>query len=150
MRAIEAVTDIPASPGAVWTVLVDFPAYPAWATYVQRIEGRAVAGTWMRLVQGPPGRRPYNVRTRILEATVGTRLAWATVIPGAAWLPAAVFNGAHEFLLAALPGGGTRLTHRENSGGFLSHLSKQGPVGGDEGFAAFNEALKRRVLELAG
>jgi hypothetical protein len=71
--------------------------------------------------------------------------------PGAPWLPAALFTGTHEFLLAALPGGGgTRLTHRERFGGLLSHLSKQGAIGADEGFAAFNEALKRRVLELEG
>jgi hypothetical protein len=149
MRAIEAVTDIPASPEAAWVVLTDFPAYPVWATYLQRIEGRAETGTWIRLVEGPPGRRPYKVRTRILEATAGTRLAWAARIPGAPWLPSAIFTGTHEFLLAALPSGGTRLTHREHFGGILSHLSSEGAVGADEGFAAFNEALKRRVLELA-
>jgi hypothetical protein len=150
VRAIEAVTDIPASREAAWVVLTDFPAYPAWATYLQRIEGRAEAGTWMRLVEGPPGRRPYEVRTRTLEATAGTRLVWAGRIPGAPWLPSAIFTGTHEFLRADLPGGGTRLTHREYFGGLLSHLSKEGAVGADEGFAAFNEALKRHVLELAG
>jgi len=149
VRAVEAVTDIPASPEAVWAVLTDFPAYPAWAAYLQRIEGRAAAGTWIRLVEGPPGRRPYTVRTRILEATAGTRLAWPAVIPGAPWLPAAIFTGTHEFLLAELPGGGTRLTQREHFGGLLSHLSKEGAVGADEGFVAFNDALKSRVLELA-
>lgn len=71
MRAIEAVTGIPASPEAASVVLTDFPAYPARAIYLQRIEGRAEAGTWIRLVEGPPGRRPYSVRTRILEATQG-------------------------------------------------------------------------------
>ena len=149
MRTVEAVTEIPASAEAVWAVLTDFPRYPEWATYIHRIDGRAVTGTWLHLVEGPPGRRPYRVRTPVIEATAGVRLAWATMIPGMPWLPAVIFSGVHEFILSALPGGGTRLTHREYFGGLLSRLSEEGARGADAGFAAFNSTLKGRVAELA-
>jgi hypothetical protein len=150
MRAVEAVTEIAASTEVVWAVLTDFPRYPEWAAYIQQLDGRAEPGAWLRLAVGPPGRRPYTVRVPVLEATPGFRLAWAAVIPGIPWLPSAIFSGVHEFILDALPEGGTRLTQREYFSGLLSRLSKEGARGADEGFDAFNLALKRRVLELAG
>ncbi|MEV0402547.1 SRPBCC domain-containing protein [Actinoallomurus sp. NPDC050550] len=145
MRTIEAVTDVAASPQRVWEVLTDFPRYPMWTTYIRELRGRAEVDTRLRLVLGPPDRKPYVVDVPVLEATPGVRLAWAAVIPGAAWLPHAIYTGVHEFLLAAQPDGGTRLTHREYFSGLLARLVKEGPRGGDEGFEAFNQALKRRA-----
>ncbi|RSM69317.1 SRPBCC domain-containing protein [Amycolatopsis sp. WAC 01375] len=148
MRAIEAVTDISVGPRVVWAVLTDFPSYPEWAPYLQEIDGRPEVGASLRLVQGPPGAKPYVVRVPVVEATPGARLAWSAVIPGAAWLPAFVFTGTHEFVLSPLPDGTTRLTHREHFGGLVSRLSKEGPKGADEGFAAFNNAMKDRCEKL--
>jgi hypothetical protein len=148
MRTVEAVTEIAASAEMVWAVLTDFPRYPEWATYIRKLAGRAEPGASLRLVAGPPGRPPYTVHVPVLEATPGFRLAWAAVIPGMPWLPSAIFSGVHEFILEALPGGGTRLIHREYFSGLLSRLSKEGPRGADEGFDAFNLALKCRVLLL--
>ena len=148
MRTIEAVTDIAATPLQVWDVLTDFPTYPQWTTYIQQLEGRPEAGNRIKVVLGPPDRRPYVVRTPVLEATPGVRLAWAAVIPGAGWLPHAVYTGAHEFLLTAIADGATRLTHREYFSGLIARLTKEGPRGGDEGFDAFNKALKGRVESL--
>ncbi|MFE2493334.1 hypothetical protein [Streptomyces scopuliridis] len=36
-------------------------------------------------------------------------------------------------------------SHREYFSGLLARLVKEGPRGGDEGFEAFNQALRRRV-----
>lgn len=150
MRTVEAVTEIPASTEAVWAVLTDFPRYPEWAAYIHQIDGHAVPGTRLRLVEWPPGRRPYTVRVLVMEATPGIRLAWAAVIPGMPWLPTVIFSGVHEFILNALPDGGTRLTHREYFGGLLSRLSEEGARGAGIGFEAFNSTLRGRVLELVG
>ncbi|WP_203904778.1 SRPBCC domain-containing protein [Virgisporangium aliadipatigenens] len=148
MRTIEAVTAIAATPRKVWDVLTDFPKYPLWTTYIQRLEGRPVVGSRLKVVLGPPGRRPYVVHAPVLEATPGARLAWAAVIPGAGWLPRAIYTGVHEFVLSAVADGGTRLTHREHFGGLLARLVKEGPRGADEGFTAFNQALKARAESL--
>ncbi|MBQ0951355.1 SRPBCC family protein [Streptomyces coelicoflavus] len=145
MRTVEAVVDIEASPQQVWDVLTDFPRYPAWTTYIQELGGRAEVGNRLRLVIGPPDKKPYVVNVPVLDATPGVRLAWGAVIPGAAWMPRTIYTGVHEFLFSDLPGGGTRLTHRESFGGLLARLVKDGPPGGDEGFDAFNQALKRQV-----
>ncbi|WP_051791409.1 SRPBCC domain-containing protein [Amycolatopsis jejuensis] len=148
MRTIEAVTDIAAGPAEIWAVLTDFPRYPEWSAYLQRIDGRAEPGARLRLVEGPPGEKPYVVRVPVLEATPGVRLAWAATIPGFAWLPTAIFTGTHEFVLHELPGGTTRFTHREHFGGLIARLTAEGAKGADEGFEAFNAALKRRVEQL--
>ncbi len=129
----------------MWDVLTDFARYPEWTTYIRELDGCAEVGHRLRLVLGPPGTKPYVVDVPVLEATPGVRLAWAAVIPHATWLPAAIYTGTHEFVFAELPGGDTRLTHRESFGGLLSRLVAEGPRGGDEGFEAFNQALKRRV-----
>ena len=148
MRTIEAVTDIAATPQQVWDVLTDFPNYPQWTSYIQQLEGRPEVGNRIKVVLGPPDRRPYVVHTPVLEATAGVRLAWAAVIPGASWLPKAIYTGVHEFLLTVLADGATRLTHREHFSGVLARLTKEGPRGGDQGFAAFNDALKGQVESL--
>ena len=148
MRTIEAVTTIAATPQQVWDVLTDFPRYSQWTTYIQRLDGRPEVGNRIKVVLGPPDRKPYVVRTPVLEATPGVRLAWAAVIPGAGWLPHAIYTGAHEFLLTALADDVTRLTHREYFSGLIARLTKEGPRGGDEGFDAFNKALKNRVKSL--
>ncbi|PZG39773.1 SRPBCC domain-containing protein [Spongiactinospora gelatinilytica] len=145
MRTVEVSTEIAASRRMVWAVLTDFPRYPEWATYIQRIEGQARTGGFLKVTLGPPDRPPHVFRAPVLEATPEVRLAWAAVIPGATWLPRAIFTGVHEFVLDALPDGGTRLTHREHFSGLLARLSDTGPPGGDEGFTAFNNALQYRA-----
>jgi hypothetical protein len=151
MRTIEVATDIEASPQLVWEVLTDFPRYPEWTkstTWIREIDGRAEAGTNFRILARPPDRQPYDLRPRFLEATPGVRLAWRPELPGATWLPSAIFGGAHEFVLTALPHGATRLLHSEHFSGVLARLTRQGPRGADEGFEAFNTALKHRVESL--
>jgi hypothetical protein len=153
MRAVEVAevaTEIAASPRQVWEVLTDFPSYPRWTTYICEIDGRAEAGTRLRLVVVPSGRRPVVVRPLVLEATPGERLAWAATMPGAVWLPEVIYGGVHEFVLTGLPDGGTRLSQREHFSGLLAGLAKKSVRGTDERFAAFNNALKHRVEELAG
>lgn len=124
MRTVElakVATEINVSPQQVWAVLTDFPRYPEWSTYIQEIDGRADAGTNLRIVMRLPGQRPIVARLPLIEATPGVRLAWAAVIPGAAWLPKAIFGGVHEFILTALPDGGTRFLHREHLSDRSSH-----------------------------
>lgn len=145
---IEAITDITASPDEVWAVLTDFTHYSAWTSYIQQISGHPEEGFYLRIMMGPPGRRPYNVFTPVLEATPGVRLAWAVVVPGASWLHRAIFTGTHEFVLTALPNRSTRLAHREYFSGVLSRFAREQQRDAEEGFRSFNTALKLRVEEL--
>jgi hypothetical protein len=148
VRAVEiaeVTTEIGASPAQVWAVLTDFPRYSEWTRYIQEVEGSAEVGARLRIVVGRPGERAVVAHPPVLEATPEARLAWAAVIPGATWLPAIIFGGVHEFVLTALPDGGTRFLHREHLSGLLAGPAKKKIHGAEQGFAAFNIALKHRA-----
>lgn len=149
LELAEEATEINASPQQVWAAFTDFPSYPEWSTYLQEIDGRAETGTNLRVVMRLPGQEPIVARVPLIDATPGVRLAWAAVIPGATWLPKAIFGGVHEFLLTALPDGGTRFVQREHLLGLLAQQAKKKVPGIAEGFAAFNAALKNRAEKLA-
>jgi hypothetical protein len=149
LELAEVATEINASPEQVWAVFTDFPRYPEWSTYIQEIDGRAETGTKLRVVMRLPDQQPIVAHVPLIEATPGVRLAWAATIPGAAWLPKAVFGGVHEFVLTALPDGGTRFVQREHLTGLLAEQARKKVPGIAEGFAEFNTALKNRAEKLA-
>jgi hypothetical protein len=147
VEVAEVTTEISASSQQVWEVLTDFSRYPEWTTYIREIDGEPAAGTHVRIVLRLPGQRLRDFRTSLLDATPGTRLAWAADAP---WLPKAVLGGVHEFVLTALPDDRTRFTHREHLTGVLARQVKKGLRGADEAFEAFNIALKHRVENVVG
>ena len=147
----EVATEINVSPQQVWAVLTDFPHYPVWSTYIQEIDWHTDVGTKLRVVQNLSDRQGrVVVHCPLIEATPGVRLAWAPVLPGAAWrLPKAIYSGVHEFILTALPDGGTRFVQREHVTGLVANWTKKQVPGIGEDFAAFNTALKHRAEKLA-
>ena len=42
MRLIETTTDIRAPAARIWSILTDFPAYPAWNPFITAAEGELV------------------------------------------------------------------------------------------------------------
>lgn len=148
LELADVATEINASPQQVWAVFTDFSRYPEWSTYIEEVEGRAETGARLRVVMRLAGQQPLDVRVPLAEVTPGARLAWRAVIPGAAWLPGAVFGGVHEFLLTALPDGRTRFVQREHLTGLLAEAARKKVPGIAEAFAAFNDALKNRVEKL--
>ena len=58
MKSYEASATIDASPDAIWKVLTDAPAYAAWDSGVERVEGTlAPGGDDQRLLAGQSGAR---------------------------------------------------------------------------------------------
>ncbi len=140
MRAVEAVTDIAASRERVWAVLTAFPDYPAWTAFIQRVTGRAAVGARLDVTLGADGRRPTVVHPTVVDVSPGRRFAWEGRLG-----PPGLFAGTHEFVLSGLPGGRTRLVHRESFRGVVPALLRGSPRGALRGFTAFNDALARRV-----
>ncbi len=144
MRAVEAETDIAASPEEVWAVLTDFSSYPAWTAFIRRVTGRPAVGERLEVVLGATGRRPVVVHPTVVEATPGARFAWQGRLG-----PPGLFAGTHEFVLTDLPGGRTHLVHRESFRGVVPAVLPGSPRGALAGFTAFNEALGRRAEQVA-
>ncbi|MCL3859602.1 SRPBCC domain-containing protein [Actinotalea sp. K2] len=132
--------DIDAGPQAVWDVLTDFPAYPEWNPFMDRIDGTAEAGSRLVVHLAGRGGRGTTFRPRLLVATPGEELSWIGRLG-----PGGLFDGLHSFVLTVKPDGTTRLTHSERFTGILVTLFKGATANSHAGFTAFNEALRRRV-----
>ena len=139
---LEIVTaiEVNATPEAVWRVLTDFAAYPAWNPFIVSIAGRASAGERLEVRIRPAGGKPMTFRPRVLKAEPGAELRWRgrVLVPG-------LFDGEHYFRISGA-GAGARITHGERFSGLLLPLLRGGLERGTrDGFMAMNEALKRRA-----
>ena len=132
--------DINADRQAVWDVLTDFPAYPEWNPFMDRIEGTAEVGRRLVVHLAGRGGRGTTFRPTVLVATPGEELRWIGKLG-----PGGLFDGVHSFVLTAKPDGTTLLTHGERFTGILVALLKGATANSHTGFEAFNEALRRRV-----
>jgi hypothetical protein len=130
-----AVIDIDATPEAVWNVLADFAAYGEWSNFT-KAEGTAQVGS--RLTMRMPG---MTFRPTVTVATPGHELRWIGTLG-----VKQIFHGQHSFVLSSNHDGSTRLTNQEEFSGALVTLIRpllRTPK--NDGYAAFNKALKQRV-----
>lgn len=141
-RTITSTVDLDAAPSQVWDVLADGPAYAAWNPFVTRLDGTLAVGSRLDVRIALPGGKPMAFRPTVTAVEPGRRLAWLgrLLLPG-------VFDGAHSFTLAALPGGRTRLTQSETFRGLLVPVTGTVLRRTEAGFAAMGEALRRRVAD---
>lgn len=137
---ISTTVDIDAAPEAVWAVLTDFAAYSQWNPLMDRVEGTPEVGEKLVVHLTPNGRRGMTFTPTILAATPGQELRWLGKLG-----VRGVFDGEHSFLLTVNADGTTRLTHGENFSGVLVALLKGTLATTENGFTAFNQALKQRV-----
>lgn len=137
-RRVERSIDIAAPPAAVWAVLTDGTAYPAWNPFMRRLEGTARTGTTLTVEIHPAGGSPMTFTPTVLVAEPGRELRWLgrVLVPG-------LLDGEHAFTLEAVPGG-TRLTQSEDFSGVLVPLVGSAIDVGDD-FDAMNAALRDRV-----
>ncbi|MFP7834555.1 SRPBCC family protein [Marisediminicola sp. LYQ134] len=137
MSIVLATTiDIAATPEEVWEVLSDFSGYGEWSNF-SRIDGEPELGSALKMRM--PG---FWFSSTVTAVTAGRELQWSAKI-----LTAGLFLGEHNFTLERLAGGSTRLHNTETFSGSLTRpfegfFAKNHNEGG---YAAFNQALKRRV-----
>ncbi|MDO5091374.1 MAG: SRPBCC domain-containing protein [Cardiobacteriaceae bacterium] len=137
--ASEIVIDAP--PQAVWQVLTDFAAYPAWNPFIVGINGEVANGARLDVRIQPVGGKMMRFRPQIIACDVPQHLRWrgTLIIPG-------LFDGEHDFRLERLADGRTRLLHSETFSGLLVRpLAKKLEAQTLPGFVAMNAALKERV-----
>lgn len=139
---IRQTIDIDAPPERVFAAVVDLPAYAAWNSQLAYLGGTARLGERLHLRLSVAGTDPYEFKPTVTAYEEGRRFAWI----GRTGLPR-VFDGEHFFELERLPGGGTRLTNREEYRGVLSLIIERLPMmkSAPSGFAKMNEELKLYV-----
>jgi hypothetical protein len=123
----------------VWSVLIDFAAYPDWNPFIRRLQGEARAGARLEVTVQPAGGRAMTFKPTVLAAEPHRELRWRgrVLLPG-------LFDGEHGFRLEPIASG-CRFHHGETFGGLLVPLFAGMLAATEQGFVAMNEALKRRV-----
>ncbi|MBU2787890.1 SRPBCC domain-containing protein [Acidithiobacillus sp. VAN18-1] len=141
MHQIETQIDIAASSATVWSILMDFPAYPQWNPFVRSISGEAILGKRLRASIQPEGRTAMTFRPNVSVVKEQEELRWLghMILPG-------IFDGEHYFQLNCLANGQTRFTQGEKFSGLLVGLFVSQLEGATRaGFSAMNAALKSRA-----
>lgn len=126
---------INAKPDKVWQVLTDFPSHPQWDPFFATIEGPAKPGTALRI----QFRQGVRMRPLVTIARQGEVFEWLGKL-----LFGGLFDGRHRFELQQ-QGEQTRLIHSESFHGLLVPLLRKLLAETEQGFKAFNHALKQRV-----
>ena len=121
-------------------MLTDFDRYPEWNPFLSKVDGRAEEGARLDVVLSQPGGDDISFRAVVIVARRSEELRWKSK-----FLMKALFAGERFFVMSDAGDGSTRLTHGEDFSGLAVKL-----VGGSlanvvRGFAAMNQALKKRV-----
>jgi len=144
MHHLETQIDIDAPVERVWSLLVDFPAYPRWNPFVRSIEGILEAGQSLKVFIQPQGANGMRFQPTVLAVQPNRELRWK----GKLFLPG-LFDGEHCFKLEEKPGGGLTFHQSETFSGILVPLFRRSLDGSTkQGFVAMNEALKREAEKL--
>jgi len=124
----------------VWGILADFSAYPEWNAFIPRATGTLEKGAVLTVRIAPPGGVPMTISPKIIVLEPGSRLTWR----GRLFAPG-VFDGEHDFALAARDSYVTRFTQSETFKGILVPLFAPSLTRNVQaGFVQMNGALKRR------
>lgn len=136
---ISTEIDVNAPPDAVWAVLADFSAYPAWNHFLPAVHGQAACGAFLWIRTRPERGLPLLFPARVTAVEPPRRLCWRGGLPG-------LFLGEHTFQLHELSADRTRLVQSENFTGVLAPVmlaTLNRDV--DKGYARMNADLKRLV-----
>jgi hypothetical protein len=140
---IEQQVTINASSDEVWAVFANFQAYHEWSPTVRFLASAPDVGKSITvLLQQPNGKR-ITMHPKVLRLSANKELRWR----GRLFLPG-IFDGEHYFMLKPLANGTTEFIQGEYFSGILVPFLRKmilGPT--QEGFRAFNYALKKRVEE---
>jgi hypothetical protein len=142
MQHIATSVDIAAPVRRVWSILMDFDAYPGWNPFIRGIVGQPNPGTTLLVTIQPVGGRAMTMSPTVLSRVPEREFRWKgkLVLPG-------IFDGEHCFRLSAVTDVSTRLVHEEFFTGWLVPVAMRGRLkaGTVAGFEAMNQALKARA-----
>jgi hypothetical protein len=137
MRYYEATSTIEASPEAVWAVLRDGAAWPAWDSGVDAVEGKIAEGETIKIrSQAAPG-RAFPVKVTRFEPPAHLRFSGG--------MPLGLFRGVRTYEVAPEAGGRSRFSMREEYTGPLLPLIWRSMPDLGPSFERFARGLKQRV-----
>src|SRR5882724_11320599 len=139
MFRIATSIEISAPIGRVWSVLMDFTAYPTWNPFIRSLSGSTAPGSRLDVTLEPPGGKAMSFSPQVIVCEQEKEFRWKGQV-----LVAGLFDGEHHFRLASGDGASTTFLHGEEFTGVLVPLVMRGAMrsGTEAGFVAMNQALK--------
>ena len=142
-RTIDTWIDIEASPDRIWEVLVDFPKWGKWNSFIPLVEGKLEEGQTLKIQVCPPGLKPMTFEPKIFSLIENKEIIWGGSFLGI------VYRGEHLFLLEPLSDNRTRFRQIERFNGPMVLLMGSMIKKTEKGYHQMNNLLKKRVEELA-
>ena len=139
MKEIQTQVIIHTNPEKVWSVLMDFPSFPAWNPFIRRIGGGNRTGEYLKLTLKVPDGMEMTIGPRILNVIPNREFRWKGKL-----IVSGLFDGEHYFKLMDLGDGRTQFIHGEQFSGILVSLFGSTLVKTKIGFERMNQALKER------
>jgi hypothetical protein len=140
MRLIDTQVEIAASTSRIWQVLLDFPRYREWNTFITEIEGVPEVGANLKVRIQPPGRSAMSFKPTVLVVARDRELRWLGHL-----FPPRLFDGEHSFRIEDR-GRKSRFHQSERFSGVLVGFFGVGIFDATQrGFEAMNTALKVRA-----
>lgn len=125
---------------AVWQILTAPDEYPSWNPFIRHLRGQLQPGNRIEVEIGPPGSDTMTFRPVVLTVERDREIRWL----GSLWMRG-LFDGEHSFRLES-DGHRTHLIQSEHFSGLLvGRLTNNVLDKTEEGFAAMNEAVKKRA-----
>lgn len=138
-RKIETSVSIAAAPSRVWSILMDFDAYPSWNPFIRSLKGEKRLGGRLEATMTLPGRKPQTFKPVVIAYAPEQAFRWRGSLP----IPG-LFTGEHRFALHP-DQAGTRFEQSEVFTGFLIPFVGSVLDATELGFRSMNEALKARA-----
>ena len=126
----------------VWSVLMDFAAYPNWNPFIRSVSGGTTPGSRLDVTIEPVGGKAMSFSPQVIACEREKEFRWKgrVLVPG-------LFDGEHHFRLSGVDARSTTFLHGEEFTGLLVPLVMRGTMrsGTEAGFVAMNQALKARA-----
>ena len=129
---------INATPGKVWSILIDFDKYPDWNPFIKSITGKVLVSNKITVRLEPPGAKGMTFKPKVLAFETNKEFRWIGHL-----FFLGLFDGEHIFELIDNGNGTTTFIQREKFGGILVPLFKKMLDGNTlNGFNLMNKKLK--------
>jgi hypothetical protein len=141
MLELKTEIEINSTVERVWSILLDFPQYSQWNTFIRSVAGTPKAGERLTVLIHADGSRGMTFRPIVLLARQNRELRWL----GRLFVPG-IFDGEHYFQLEPLAPNHVKFIQGERFSGLLVPPAKTRLEGETRaGFIAMNQALKTRA-----
>ena len=119
MRIVETRFSVPQDPDQLWSVLIDYPSYARWNSFMREASGEVDVGKKLNITIYLSSGSKMSFKPKLLVVDQDRELRWRgrLIVKG-------LLDGAHYWVLARNASGGTDIVHGETFKGLLVWIIK--------------------------